>query len=129
MSKINSGRASPQIFSDLEVKAYGEMYPFGDLATTVVQGNNLLLVKVFDESVKEEILKALQRSQFELSVHPEGKDIRVKLGASRKEHIEAALKKVKETSQQFSKDVRQARGSALQVLKKLSKILPSDEIK
>ena len=96
LSKVNSGRASPQIFSDLEVKAYGEMYPFGDLATTVVQGNNLLIVKVFDDSIKEEILKALQRSQFELSVHPEGKDIRVKLGASRKEHVDAALKKIKE---------------------------------
>ena len=36
LSKVNSGRASPQIFNDLEVKAYGEMYPFGDLATTVV---------------------------------------------------------------------------------------------
>jgi len=52
----------------LEVKAYGEMYPMGDLATTVVQGQNNLLVKVFDETVKEEVLKALQRSDFELSV-------------------------------------------------------------
>ena len=39
-------------------------------------------------------------------MHPEGKDIRVKLGASRKEHIDAALKKVKTVSQQFSKDIR-----------------------
>jgi hypothetical protein len=33
LGKIKLGRASPTIFNDLEVKAYGEEYPFGDLAT------------------------------------------------------------------------------------------------
>ena len=28
LGEIKSGRASPNIFNDLEVKAYGEMYPF-----------------------------------------------------------------------------------------------------
>ena len=111
------------------MKAYGEMYPLGDLATTVVQGNNNLLVKVFDDEVKEEVLKALNRSNFELSCQVEGKDIRVKLGASRKEHIEAGLKKVKELGHEFDKDSRAARGNAMQTLKKLSKILPEDEVK
>ena len=58
-----------------------------------------MLVKVFDESVKEEVLKSLNRSDFELSCQMEGKDIRVKLGTSRKEHIEAGLKKIKESSE------------------------------
>ena len=67
-----------------------------DLATTVVQGSSNLVVKVFDEAVKEEVLKALQRSDFELNVQINGKDIHVKLGTSRKEHAVAGLKKVKE---------------------------------
>ena len=50
------------------VRAYGEEYPLGDLATTVVQGNNNLLIKIFDESVREDVLKSLQRSDFELAV-------------------------------------------------------------
>ena len=58
-------------------------------------------MKVFDESVKDEVLKALQRSEFELNLQMEGKDIRVKLGASRKEHIDAGLKKIKELGQSF----------------------------
>ena len=60
-----------------------------------------MLVKVFDESVKDEVLKALQRSEFELNLQMEGKDIRVKLGASRKEHIDAGLKKIKELGHSF----------------------------
>ena len=53
----------------------------------------------------------------------------MKLGASRKEHIEAGLKKTKELSAEFGKDVRHARHNAMQVLKKLSKIMPEQEVK
>jgi len=103
LASITSGRASPNIFNDIMVKAYGEEYPLGDLATTVVQGSNNLLVKVFDETVKEDVLKGLQRSDFELSLQMEGKDIRVKLGTSRKEHIDAGLKKIKESTEVLKK--------------------------
>jgi len=59
LAAIKSGRASPTIFNDIQVRAYGEEYPLGDLATTVVQGTNSLMIKIFDESVKEELIKAL----------------------------------------------------------------------
>ena len=55
----------------------------------------MLLVKVFDDNVKEEVLKALNRSDFEVNCTMEGKDIKVKLGTSKKEQIDAALKKIK----------------------------------
>ena len=84
---------------------------------------------MFDESVKEEVLKALQRSDFELSVQTEGKDIRVKLGTSRKEHAQAGLKKVKESAEQFKKEVREERHKVLTVLKKLAKVIPEDDKK
>ena len=129
LASIKSGRASPTIFNDVLCRAYGEEYPLGDLATTVVQGSNVLLVKVFDESVKEEVLKGLQRSEFELSCQMEGKDIRVKLGTSRKEHIEAGLKKVKEALESLKKQARDERQTAMHTLKKLSKVLPESESK
>uniref|UniRef100_A0A7S3MJH8 Ribosome recycling factor domain-containing protein n=1 Tax=Favella ehrenbergii TaxID=182087 RepID=A0A7S3MJH8_9SPIT len=129
LASIKSGRASPTIFNDVMCRAYGEEYPLGDLATTVVQGSNSLLIKVFDESVKEEVLKGLQRCDFELSCQMEGKDIRVKLGTSRKEHIEAGLKKVKESLEALKKQARDERQSAMQLLKKLSKVLPESEAK
>lgn len=36
LSSIKSGRADIRIFDDLEVKAYGEMAPFQDVAQTLV---------------------------------------------------------------------------------------------
>ena len=129
LASIKSGRASPTIFNDIMVKAYGEEYPLADLATTMVQGSSNLLIKVFDESVKEEVLKALQRSDFELSLTTEGKDIRCKLGTSRKEHAEAGLKKVKEYMETYKKQAREERHKVLTLMKKLSKVLPEDEVK
>ena len=66
LSSIKSGRATTKIFDDLEVKAYGDMALFCDVAQTVVQGSSNLLVKIFDETVKDEVIKALNRSDFDL---------------------------------------------------------------
>ena len=67
LNSIKSGRASPRIFDDIEVKAYGETHLFQDVAQTVVQGNNNLVVKVFDEACRDEVIKSLQRSEFDLA--------------------------------------------------------------
>jgi ribosome recycling factor len=59
----------------------------------IVKGSNQLLVRVFDEAAKEDVIKALQRSQdYDMNVTVEGKDIKVRLGTSKKEHMDAALK-------------------------------------
>lgn len=68
LDSIKSGRASPTMFDDLEVKAYGETHLMKDLATISVQGTNTLLVKVFDDTVKDEVLKSLNRTDLEMSV-------------------------------------------------------------
>ena len=39
----------------------------------------------------------------------DGKDIKVKLGKTKKEHIEAALKKVKKIHEDHKKDVKEIR--------------------
>lgn len=68
IATIKSGRASTDIFNDIEINAYGEKHPFADLCQTIVKGTNALLVKVFDDAVKEEVIKALQRTDLDLSV-------------------------------------------------------------
>ena len=48
------------------VNAYGDSYPFSEIAQTIVKGSNVLLIKVFDDSVKEEVMKSLARSEMDL---------------------------------------------------------------
>lgn len=59
LSKIKSGRASPTMFDHLEITAYGEKHPFADLCQVIVKGTNLLLIRVFDDAAKEDVIKAL----------------------------------------------------------------------
>ena len=53
-----------------------------------MKGSQNLLIRVFDEAVKDEIIKAIARSDFDANCTLEGKDIKVKLGSSKKEVIE-----------------------------------------
>ncbi len=58
-----------------------------------MKGTNLVLVRVFDDQAKDDVIKTLQRAQdLDMNVTVEGKDLKVKLGTSKKEHMDAALK-------------------------------------
>lgn len=64
-----------------------------------------------------------------MNVTVEGKDLKVKLGTSKKEHIDAALKQIKGENEKFKKGVKDVRHKMQEVSKKLEKILPQDEMK
>lgn len=59
----------------------------------------------------------------------EGKDIKVKLGTTKKEHIDAAVKQIKEIFDEYKRDIKEVRHAMINTVKKLDKILPQDEIK
>lgn len=59
----------------------------------------------------------------------EGKDLKVKLGTSKKEHIDAALKQVKGSLEDFKREIKDIRHEIIDVIKKLDKIMPQDECK
>jgi ribosome recycling factor len=62
-----------------------------------------------------------------MNVTVEGKDIKVKLGTSKKEHQDAALKLIKAAYDDFKRDIKQIRHEMQDSVKKLDKILPKDE--
>ena len=114
------------MFDNIKITAYGEKVDFRDLCQTIVKGNNLLLVKIFDEAVKTEVIKALENSDFDLSCTMEGKDIRVKLGTTKKEFIDAALSKIKHVQESFKRDLKEVKAEMMSKIKKLEKILPQE---
>ena len=84
---------------------------------------------MFDDNAKEDIIKALQRSEMDLNCTTEGKDLKVKLGTTKREHIEAALKQVKQCLDEFKRNVKQVRHEMNNVVKKLDKIMPQEDLK
>ena len=69
---IKSGRASNDIFDELDVHVYGDTCRFGDLCQTIVRGEQLLTVKLFDPNIKDEILSALSQCDFDIEVFMQG---------------------------------------------------------
>ena len=84
---------------------------------------------MFDDSVKEEVLKSLNRADMDIEVQMEGKDIKVKMGLGKKEHQEKALKQIKEYGDQAKIALRSARHDLKPTLDKLAKIGGKDELK
>lgn len=87
-----------------------------------------MLVKVFDETVKTDVIKALENTEFDLSCTMEGKDIKVKLGTTKKEFIDAALKKIKTIHEGYKKNLVEVKRDLMHKIKKLEKILPQEQI-
>ena len=63
-------------------------------------------MKIFDESVKEEVVKTLTRANIDLEITMEGKDIRVKIGLNKKEHQVEANKQIKQLRDECKRDLR-----------------------
>lgn len=59
----------------------------------------------------------------------EGKDLKVKLGTTKKEQQDAALKQVKEAHEDLKRAVKEIRHETQETTKKLEKILPQDTCK
>lgn len=59
----------------------------------------------------------------------EGKDLKIKLGTSKKEHTDAALKQIKSAFDDFKREIKEVRHAMQDSVKKLDKILPQDDCK
>ena len=130
LKQIRSGRPQPNMFDSVQVIAYGEKVPFSDLCQVIVKGANLLQVKIFDDAVKDDVIKALQRAgeEFDMNATVEGKDLKVKLGTTKKEQVDKAIAQVKVVSDRFKLEtVKEIRHKMQDVTKKLEKIMPKDD--
>lgn len=88
LNQIKWGKVSVDMFDHIVINAFGEKHAFSDLCQILVKGQNSLIVKVFEDNFKDEILKAIAREDLDMSVSTEGKDIKVKLGTTKKEVLE-----------------------------------------
>lgn len=99
------------------------------MCQVIVKGSQNLLIRVFDENVKDEIIKTITRSEFDASCTLDGKDVKVKLGSSKKEVIDTALKQLKDINETFKIESSSIRHKMKDTSKKLEKILPQEEVK
>lgn len=116
------------MFDEVQVHAYGDVYDLSELAQTIVRGESNVLISVYDDQLKESVMKSMIVHDPELECSIEGKYISVKMGMTRAENRGAIITKAKQHFLSFKSNLAKERGEALNTIKELEKIIDMDEI-
>ena len=106
---LRTGRASPALLENIQVRAYGTLNPLKNVASIVVDDPRTLSVEPWDKSLLEAILKAIEVSSLGVRPIPFKNSLRVSLPPLTAERREALLKILKEKLEESRISLRQAR--------------------
>jgi len=109
---VRTGRASTGLVEFIKVDYYGSMTDLRQLALISVPEPTQLLIKPFDQSSTQAIIKAIQTSGLGLNPVGEGKQIRLSIPALSGERRQQLTGSVKQMGEQAKVTARNARRDA-----------------
>ncbi len=120
--QIRTGRATPELIQDLNIKAYATEAPLKNYATITVSDTRSLLVIPWDKSIIDSIVSSISSSNLGFSAISQGDHVRVtipELTEERrkdyvkvmKDRVEDARIAVRQVRQKFMKDIDESLGS------------------
>ena len=124
MKKVRTGRAHPDMLSEIKVEVYGQFMPLNQVANITVADATLLIVTPFDPSSIQTIVAAIRADQT-LGLNPadDGRVIRVPIPSlteeRRKEIVKTASSKVEEAKVAL-RNVRENARKAIKTATELS---------
>jgi len=127
--KIRTGRANPQLITDLPVEYYGTPTPLQQLASVSVPDPRMLLVAPYDRSALKEIERAISRSDLGLNPSNDGAVVRVVFPDLTEERRKQFVKIARERAEESRVGIRNTRRSARASIGKLADAgdVPDDE--
>lgn len=133
MKGLRTGRASPALVEYVKVDYYGSPTDLRQLAMISVAEATQLLVKPFDASAMQEIIKAIQQAGLGLNPMSEGKQIRINIPPLSGERRNQMIATVKHMGEQAKVTIRNARRDANKHIdglgKDKSQAISEDEVK
>jgi ribosome recycling factor len=109
---VRTGRASTALVDQLKVDAYGTTSPLKALASITVPEPRMIMVKPFDPSTINDIIKAIQKSEVGLTPQSDGKIIRLAVPPLSEERRKQMSKLVKENGEKAKVSIRNVRREA-----------------
>lgn len=106
---VRSSRATPGLVENIKVEYYGTHTPLKQLATIAVPDPQLIVVKPYDPTSAETVLKAIQASDVGLTPGLDGKIIRIvvpPLSEERRRKLVAQLRELAEEARIAVRNVR-----------------------
>jgi ribosome recycling factor len=128
---VRTGRATAGLVDQLKIEAYGAPTPLKSLASITVPEPRMIMVKPFDPSVINDIVKGIQKSDVGLTPQSDGKIIRLAVPPLSEERRKAMAKQVKEAGERAKVSIRNIRREANQTTEgeEKGKSISEDEAK
>ena len=120
-SSIRSGRASSALVEGIKVDYYGTPTPLKQLSTITTPDPKLLVIQPWDNSVLQEIEKAILKSELGLNPVNDGKVLRIgipQLTRERREELVKLAHKIAEDGRVAIRSIRRHSNDSLKNLQK-----------
>lgn len=118
LSSIRAGRANPSLVEDVPVIVYGSRMKLMEVGTISAPQPSLLTVQVWDASIVNDVLKAIQEAQLGLNPSTEGNVIRLPIPPLTEDRRQEFIKIVHQKMEQARVEIRQTRQDFRQQWKK-----------
>lgn len=131
MKKIRTGRATPALVEGLEVEYYGMPTKLNQLATISIPEPRQIMIRPFDASSVDTVIKAIQKSDLGLTPNSDGKVIRLNLPALTEERRRDLVKVVHKRVEEGRVAVRNVRRDCMKDMKDFEKekLISEDDLK
>lgn len=109
---IRTGRASPGLVEGIRVDYYGTPTPLQHMASVSIPEPRLIMIKPFDPSAVQEVVKAIQKSELGITPQSDGKIIRLALPPLSEERRKQLSALVREKAEEARVAIRNVRRDA-----------------
>lgn len=117
LAKIRAGRASIDLFDDIEVAAYDTKLPLKQLATLSSPEARLVVVRPWDKGVLKDIETALRNAFSDLNPVVDGDTIRISFPSPTEERRQELVRYIGKIVEETRVKIRQTREEAIKDLK------------
>jgi ribosome recycling factor len=118
---IRTGKASPDLVTNLMVEAYGSHMRLKELAAVTTPDPRLILIQPWDATTVDAVRKALEESKLGISPQVDGKLIRLPIPPLSEERRQDLVKAVRKMAEEGRVSVRANRRHAIDEIKKIQK--------
>src|SRR3989338_1762865 len=129
IASLRTGRASPALFENIKVDAYGTINPLKNVASIINEDAKTLLVQPWDKSLMEIISKAIETANMGVQPVVAKDSIRISLPPLTEERRKALVKILKEKTEEAKISLRKARDEVWRDIqeKEKAKTISEDE--
>jgi ribosome recycling factor len=119
LQKVRTGRANPALLENVSVDYYGTPTPLRQLANLSAPDPRLIVVSPYDRGAIGDLERAIRTANLGFTPNNDGKIIRIPIPPLTEERRKDLVKQVKKMAEEHKIGVRDARRSAMEMVKEL----------